>query len=133
MTNNRDYNVTKKFSIEPWLTLNYGEQALEFYKSAFSAIETYRLQDPNGGLVVRLSFNGAGLWISSDSDQKTKHDIGNSIRMILIVDDPDLLYSQALKAGATEIFPVGEDHGWRLGRLSDPFGLHWEIGYQLSE
>jgi PhnB protein len=133
MTNNRDYNVTKKFSIEPWLTLNNGEQALEFYKSAFSAIETYRLQDPNGGLVVRLSFNGAGLWISSDSDQKTKHDIGNSIRMILIVDDPDLLYSQALKAGATEIFPVGEDHGWRLGRLSDPFGLHWEIGYQLSE
>ena len=133
MTNQIDGNGTKKFSIEPWLTLNNGEQALEFYKSAFNATETYRLQDPNGGLVARLSFNGAGLWISNDSDHKSKYNIGNSIRMILIVDDPDILYSQAIKAGASEIFPVGEDHGWRLGRLSDPFGLHWEIGYQLSE
>jgi PhnB protein len=53
--------------------------------------------------------------------------------MILIVDDPDSFYEQAIIAGATVIFPVGEDHGWRLGRLSDPFGLHWEIGFQLSE
>jgi PhnB protein len=130
----KEGSKSRKFSIEPWLTLNNGEEAINFYKSAFNAIETYRLDDPNGGLVVRLSFNGAGLWISSESnsDKRTKNNIGNSIRMILIVDNPDSLYGQAIKAGATEIFPVGEDHGWRLGRLSDPFGLQWEIGYQLQ-
>jgi PhnB protein len=53
---------------------------------------------------------------------------GGSIRMILTVSDPDSLFAQALQAGATEVFPVGEEHGWRLGRLVDPFGLHWEIG-----
>ena len=38
----------------------------------------------------------------------------------------------ALAAGAEEVFPVGEEHGWRLGRLIDPMGLHWEIGKMLS-
>ena len=52
---------------------------------------------------------------------------GNNVRIILTVNDPNTFFDQALNAGAIEIFPVGEDHGWRLGRLSDPFGLHWEI------
>jgi PhnB protein len=56
---------------------------------------------------------------------------GDNIRMILIVDDPDFLFAQALKAGATEVSPVREEYGWRLGRLSDPFGFHWEIGHPL--
>ena len=129
-------NENKTSSIEPWLTVNNGEQALAFYKSAFRAIETYRLQDPDGGLVARLSINGAGFWISSENIDNNKSNAplgGNNVRMILIVDDPDSLFAQAIEAGATEIFPVGEDHGWKLGRLSDPFGLHWEIGYQLKE
>jgi PhnB protein len=53
--------------------------------------------------------------------------------MILTVPDPDSLFARAISAGATEVFPVGEDHGWRLGRLADPFGLHWEIGRPLAE
>jgi PhnB protein len=44
--------------------------------------------------------------------------------MILITDDPDTLFAQAIKAGGTAIFPIGKGHGWRLGRLSDPYGLH---------
>jgi len=38
-----------------------------------------------------------------------------------------------LEAGATEVFPVSEDYGWKLGRLVDPFGHHWEIGHQLED
>jgi len=53
--------------------------------------------------------------------------------MILVVDDPESVFEKAIKAGAKEIFPVGEEYGWKLGRIADPFGLHWEIGYQLSE
>ena len=39
--------------------------------------------------------------------------------------------SRTLAAGAAEVVPVGEAHGWRLGRLVDPFGHHWEIGRPL--
>ena len=126
-------NKEKASSIEPWLTFKDGKQAVAFYKSAFDAIETYRLEDPAGGLVVRLSINGAAFWISSEANDDNENISlgGNNVRMILIADDPDVFFARAIKGGATEIFPVGEEHGWRLGRLTDPYGLHWEIGYQF--
>jgi len=52
--------------------------------------------------------------------------------MILTVADPDAVFAQSLKARASQIFPVGEEHGWRLGRVVDPFGHHWEIGRPLA-
>jgi PhnB protein len=117
-------------SITPWLTVRNSEKAIDFYKSAFGAIEVYRLEGDAGDLVVRLSVDGAEFWISNGTDEDTKTEAlgGGTVRMVLRVPDPDTLFLRALKAGATEVFPVGEEHGWRLGRLSDPFGLHWEIG-----
>jgi PhnB protein len=53
--------------------------------------------------------------------------------LILTVADPDAVFARALAAGAAEVFPVGEAHGWRLGRLVDPFGHHWEIRRRLGQ
>ena len=52
--------------------------------------------------------------------------------MILTVADPDVVFARALAAGAIEVYPVGEGHGWRVGCVADPFGHHWEIGCELS-
>jgi PhnB protein len=123
-------------SIAPWLSVVDGEKAVSFYKAAFGAVESYRLAPPDGSLIVRLEIGGAVFWVSGDPPGTTSQTmpLGNgTIRMILTVADPDSLFTQAVKAGATEVFPVGEDHGWRLGRLADPFGLHWEIGYELGQ
>lgn len=123
-------------SIAPWLTVSQQAKAIEFYKSAFAATEVYRHDDPSGGTVVRLSVQGAEFWVSEDpehSSESVAHPLGGeSVRMILTVPDPDALFARALKAGASEIFPVSEEHGWRVGRLADPFGLHWEIGRPLA-
>jgi PhnB protein len=126
-----------KCSLAPWLSVSDGERAIAFYKSAFGAAEVYRLDMPEAaGVVVRLSAGGAEFWVSGESAEETKANTqplgGNSLRMILTVANPDEVFAKALAAGATEVFPVGEDHGWRLGRLSDPFGLHWEIGRPLG-
>jgi PhnB protein len=51
--------------------------------------------------------------------------------MLLIADDPASVLARAVGAGATEVHPVGEQHGWLLGRIEDPFGHHWEIGRPL--
>jgi PhnB protein len=116
-------------SITPWLSVNNGEKAVAFYKEAFDAVEVYRLEDAGENIVVRLSVHGAEFWISGEGNGNGESVlVGNSVRMILTVSNPDEVFEKALKAGATEIFPLGEDHGWRLGRLADPFGLHWEIG-----
>jgi PhnB protein len=117
-------------SIAPWLSVRNSAKAVKFYKSAFGAVETYRVEDPDGNAVLKLSVKDAEFWLSDSTSDDTSPEMlgGGSIRMILTVSDPDSLFAQALQAGATEVFPVGEEHGWRLGRLVDPFGLHWEIG-----
>jgi PhnB protein len=121
-------------AIETWLTVPNGQQAIDFYLTAFQARETYRMEDPGGGIVVRLAVDGAGFWISGGSggaDESLRPSDGN-MRLILIVADPDAFFARAIRAGATEVFPVGEEYGWRLGRLVDPFGFHWEIGHPLE-
>jgi PhnB protein len=46
--------------------------------------------------------------------------------------DPDTLFARALGAGATEVYPISDDHGWHIGRLAAPDGHHWEIGRRLG-
>ena len=118
--------------IAPWFSVRSSAEAVRFYKTAFGAVETYRLEDPDGNAVVKLSIDGAEFWVSDSSSAGTESLGGDTIRMILSVEEPDAVFSSALTAGATEVFPVSEEHGWRLGRLVDPFGLHWEIGKQLN-
>jgi PhnB protein len=129
-------DATIRTSIAPWLSVRNSMKAVDFYKSAFGAIEVYRLEAPDGGLVARLSVDGAEFWLSgeapADGNSSPESPGGGSVRMILTVPDPDTLFTRALGAGASEVFPVGEEHGWRLGQLVDPFGLHWEIGRPLD-
>ena len=124
--------MNKTNSIQPWLSVSNTVIAIEFYKNAFDAIETYRMETPDG-LVVKLSTNGAEFWLSgsnnNDVNTNDKPLHAENIRMILIVDDPETVFEKAVHAGAAEIFPVGEEYGWKLGRIIDPFGLHWEIGH----
>jgi PhnB protein len=129
--------ASSRCSVAPWLTVRNGEDAVRFYKAAFGACEVYRLEDPGGGVVVRLSVDGAEFWLSDGSPETGNSGPeslgGGSVRMILTVADPDAYFARALAAGASEVFPVGEEHGWRLGRLVDPMGLHWEIGHRLVD
>jgi len=124
-------------SIAPWLSVHGSMRAVEFYKIAFGATETYRHETPDGGVVANLSIDGAAFWVSEASGDPNSESAGltggSPVRMILTVANPDAIFSQALNVGALEVFPVGEGHGWRLGRLADPFGLHWEIGHPLAE
>jgi PhnB protein len=53
---------------------------------------------------------------------------GATGRTLLVVEDPDSVVRQAVASGATESSPVQEEHGWRLGRIIDPFGHEWELG-----
>jgi PhnB protein len=57
---------------------------------------------------------------------------GATSRTLLVVEDPDRLAQQAVSAGARETTPVGDAHGWRIGRIIDPFGHEWEIGKPLG-
>jgi len=126
--------ITRSTAITPWLTVRNTAKAMEFYKDAFEAVEVYRIESPDGEAVVRLSIAGAEFWLSDGdkTDSVPEQVGGGTIRMILTVPNPEKIFEQALDFGARSIFPVGEDHGWKLGRLMDPFGLHWEIGHPVD-
>lgn len=113
-------------SLAPWLLVRGSEQAVEFYKAAFGAVEVYRMEVPGGGVASRLSVGGSQFWTSDESPEhfnfSPKTLGGPTARMILIVPDPEALFAQALKAGASQVYPVGEQFGWRVGRVVDPFG-----------
>jgi PhnB protein len=59
---------------------------------------------------------------------------GTTVRINLIVDDPDATGAQAVRAGASEVFPVADQpYGFRQGRVADPDGHHWLIGKPLDD
>lgn len=136
MSANTDMGVAVVCSVAPWLSVRNGAQAVEFYKLAFGALEVDRIENPSGEVVSRLSVNGAEFWLSDESPEHGNFSPeslgGGSVKMLLTVPDPDGVFARALAAGAREIHPVSEGHGWRVGRAVDPFGHHWEIGRPLA-
>lgn len=114
--------VTATLSVRDW------SRAMDFYKTAFGAVELYRV---DGGGVGQLAVNDAGFWVAEESPENLNFSPaslgGCSVRMLLLVEDPEAMQAQAVRAGATEVVPVTEAYGWRLGRVCDPFGHHWEI------
>jgi len=131
MTNSAKISTT----IAPWLSVRNGARAVEFYKSAFGAIEAFRMED-GASVVARLSVQEAEFWVSDESPEHSNFSPetlkGSSVRIILTVSDPDAVFAQAVTAGAAQVYAVTEEHGWRLGRVVDPFGHHWEIGRPLA-
>ena len=119
--------------ISPWLAVGNAQRAVDFSKAAFGAVELYRLDGDDGRLgVAQLSIGGAEFWVQDDGDASPGAGAAGSVRMILSVEDPDTVFDQAIAAGATVVAPVSEDHGWRTGRITDPFGHDWETSRQLA-
>jgi len=120
--------------IAPWISVSNAAEAVAFYTAAFRAVELYRLEHEVGEIAVaQLAMGEADFWVQQDPESSPASGVAGSVRMIVSVSDPDSMFASALAAGASEIAPVSEGYGWRIGRLVDPFGHHWEIGRRLSE
>jgi len=118
--------------IKPTLSVRNGAAAVEFYKKAFNATVLMQVTSPDGDTVAELSIGGAAFYVADESPEHgnfSPQSLGGiSIRLGLLVADPDAVAQQAIAAGATEIYPVADqNYGMRLGRIADPFGHHWEI------
>lgn len=124
-----------KTTIAPMLSVRNGANAIEFYKAAFGANELFRIDNEKGEVVARLSVGAAEFWVADESPEHLNFSPeslgGGTVRMVMTVDDPDAAFERAITSGATVVNPVSNGHGWRLGRMVDPFGHHWEIGKPL--
>jgi PhnB protein len=94
-------------NIAPWLSVRDATEAVDFYRAAFGAVDSDRLEDDAGDVIVaRLSIDGADFWVQHDPDSSPDAINGMSVRMILTVEDPDSVFAQAVAAGATEVAPI---------------------------
>ncbi len=111
-------------------------RAVEFYKAALGAVEVFRIENAKGEGVSRLSINGAEFWVSDEFPAHGNYSPealgGATTRLVLTVPDPDAVFAKAVAAGAWQVHPVEDTQGWRMDRVTDPFGHHWEIGYPLA-
>ncbi|MEN9568900.1 MAG: hypothetical protein RL172_131 [Bacteroidota bacterium] len=122
-------------TIKPFLTVNDGEKAVEFYISAFGAIEKKRFEMPGKKLSSVIEIDKAEFYIGDEEPENgnlspNKHS-GSPVRIILQTKNADELFDKAIKFGATQICPMTTEDDWRIGKLKDPFGHIWEIGYSL--
>jgi PhnB protein len=125
-------NAFSEAGIAPWLHVGRGAEAVEYYKAAFGAVELHRhTHEDTGEIVSQLSIGEAIFWVADDLEHSPHFLGGGSARFILTVDDPDAAFAQAIAAGGNVVSDMYEDHGWRIGRLTDPAGHDWEIGKPL--
>jgi len=125
--------------VSPQLSVRRGREAVEFYKAAFGAVEIYRVggAEENEEVVAQLSVGDGSFWVSDEAPENMNFSPeslgGSTVRLLLIVRDPQSVVERAVTLGATEVSPVEEEHGWLLGRIEDPSGHRWEIGTPLGE
>jgi len=123
--------------LTPMLTVRDARAASKFYQRAFGAIEVSRSATPGGQYVIELAIDGQRFSAVDENPPASNlspdwlH--GTSVRLSLIVDEPDAAADRAAAAGARVLFPVADQpYGMRQGRVIDPFGHHWLIGKPLS-
>jgi PhnB protein len=116
-------------SIQPELWVDRGAAAVAFYQSAFGATVLHRVGDGED-IVAQLAIGDAAFWVStagSAGERLNPKAIGGTTsRILLVVEDPDAVFDRAVKTGATAIAQPANEHGWRLARITDPFGQQWE-------
>jgi PhnB protein len=118
--------------IIPTLSVRNGAAAVELYKKAYNAVKLMCITGEDGSVVAELSIGGAHFFLADESPEHGNFSPdrlgGISVRMGLLVADPDAVAKSAVAAGAKEVYPVADqDYGYRLGLVIDPFGHHWEI------
>jgi PhnB protein len=125
-------------TITPVLTVRNAAEAITFYEQALGAVEVHRVSYPNGSIVAELAIEGARFRVADESPQANNFSPdtlkGTTVRLNLLVPDPDAMVERAAANGADVVAPVmDQEFGLRQGRIADPFGHHWLIGRPLSD
>jgi len=117
----------------PSLVVSNSNEAIDFYKKAFGAIEIYKFPMPDGKVLHAMIKIGDSFIMMSDefsamgmSSPKTLG--GTSVTLHLYVEDADKTFNQAVNAGAVITMPIMNAFwGDRFGTVMDPYGHSWAI------
>ena len=126
-------------SITPYLIVDDGARALDFYKKAFNATEIMRMPAPGGKVGhAEIKIGDSVVMLADEAPEmdarSAKHYGCSPVSMLVYVEDVDKLFPQAVAAGAKEVRPVADQfYGDRSGSLTDPFGHHWHLSTHTED
>lgn len=119
-------------SLTPYLIVDGGAAALEYYKKAFGAIELFRM--PHGDKIGHAEMKiGDSPFMLADGNLEMGYKGPNAyggtpVSLMIYVDDCDKIYKAAIDAGGKELKPLQDQfYGDRSGTLTDPFGHVWTV------
>jgi PhnB protein len=128
-----DHNAT---TIKPFLTVSNGKKAVDFYVAAFGATETKRFELPDQKISSVIEIENTSFYVADEEPAcgniAPDLALNSPVRIILQTKNADAIFEKAIKLGATELCPMTTENVWRMGKLKDPFGHIWEIGYVLN-
>ena len=120
-------------SVTPYLVVDGGARAIEFYKQAFGATELFRMEGPDGKIAhAEIKIGDSHVMLGDECNEmgaRGPRSFGGSpVSLMLYVEDVDATVGRAVEAGATLTRPVADQfYGDRTGTLEDPFGHVWTI------
>jgi PhnB protein len=120
-------------SITPYLIVDDGGRAIEFYKKAFNATEMMRMPGPGGKVMhAEIKIGDSVVMLADEAPEmdarSAKHYGGSPVTLMVYVEDVDKLFPQAVAAGAKEVRPIADQfYGDRSGTVKDPFGHSWHL------
>ena len=126
-------------SLTPYLIVRGGKAALAFYKKAFGATELLRIDGPNDTIGhAEMRIGDSIFMLGEENEQYQCHSPqklgGTPIGLMIYVTDSDVVYNQAIAAGATVLRPIqNQFYGDRSGTVTDPFGHQWTISTHVED
>ena len=126
-------------SVTPYLIVNGAARAVEFYKQAFGATVTVRMDGPDGRVGhAEMRIGNSCVMLADEHPEmgaRSPQTIGGSpVSLLLYVEDVDATVSQAVEAGAKLTRPVKDQfYGDRTGGLEDPFGHAWYVATHVED
>jgi PhnB protein len=123
--------ATRTFAA-PRITFKDAVKAMEFYKKAFGAKETFRFDTGHGIPHAEITIGDSVLFITEEWPEGSRFSaetLGNSpVMMSIQVPDVDSFVEHAVAAGATLLMPPTDQfYGYRDANLADPFGYKWSV------
>jgi PhnB protein len=125
-------------SVTPYLIVKGAAAAIEFYKKAFGATETFRMAAPDGKVShAEIQVGDSRIMLADEHPEVGAFAPGagrQSVSFLVYVDDVDVWFQRALAAGAKQVRPVVDQfYGDRSGLLTDPFGHTWSLATRKEE
>jgi PhnB protein len=125
-------------SVTPYLIVDDAAGAIEFYKTAFGAVELFRMPDGDRIGHAEIKIGTSPVMLADEVPAMgylSAKRIGNcSVSLLVYVEDVDAVVARALDAGATLVRPIEDKfYGDRSGTVADPYGYQWHLATHVED